>query len=115
MISYTAKIQSICTFVFVLFYLGLIGLIDCRFTREPKCGNTKHFDFDSELPTYHKDLSFCSYYRPETCCNKTHTDKIIKNIYGYAGQNTNLTAECRYISLYIFISFYIFYALYILN
>eukprot|EP00483_Globobulimina_turgida_P012242 UN12264 len=88
--------------IFLTILLFLIN-IDCktqkRFTREPKCGDTKHFRFDEELPTYNRELSYCKYYRGETCCNNTHTDRIIKNIYGY--HEKSVSSDCRDVSLNI--------------
>ena len=81
-----STIRSLLLFV-------LISVNCKRFTREPKCGDTKHFRFDEELPTYDSDLSYCQYYRGETCCNRTHTDKIIKHVYAYHEQN--VSTECR--------------------
>eukprot|EP01084_Bolivina_argentea_P002964 5546_1 len=86
----------------ILTILLLLIHCDCktkRFTREPKCGNTKHFRFDSELPTHKQGLSYCQYYRGETCCNKTHTDKIIKYIYAF--HEPSVSSDCRDVSLNI--------------
>ena len=82
---------------FFMFLLLILIEVDCkRFTREPKCGDTQQFRFDEELPTYQigaNALSYCQYYRGETCCNKTHTDKIIKHVYAY--HEPNVSTECR--------------------
>ena len=63
-----------------------------------RCGKTKEFDFDSRYqPRNARDLTYCTYYRSHTCCNKTHTDAIIKVIYPYLNddENNNVTHECR--------------------
>eukprot|EP01084_Bolivina_argentea_P069233 126024_1 len=87
--------------------LALFFLVSChfitahcgRFTKQPTCGDTKHFRFDEELPTYNGHLSYCQYYRGHTCCNKTHTDKIILNVYAY--HEANMSSDCRSIGLNI--------------
>ena len=58
------------------------------------CKDVRSFKFDNEPPTWNTELSYCQQYRGETCCNRTHTDRIIKIIYPY--HEPNMTDKCRY-------------------
>jgi hypothetical protein len=63
------------------------------------CDSTMGHRFNPVAPVHkarHNKMSFCSKYRRNTCCNKTHTDAILRKDRVVAAAKLN--AECRRVS-----------------